>query len=77
MRSGLYQSASEVVRDSLRLLRERDIQRQRVLEELRGEIAVGVEQLGRGACRELTPALVEEVKRSGREALNMASGVAP
>jgi antitoxin ParD1/3/4 len=46
--SGLYTSASEVVREALRLLRERDeIQRQR-LEQLRREVAVGLEELRRG-----------------------------
>lgn len=46
--SGLYNSASEVVREALRLMRERDeLQRQR-LAELKREIAVGLEQLDRG-----------------------------
>jgi len=64
---GLYKSASEVVRESLRLLREREVQRQRMLEELRGELALGVEQLDQGMSRAFTPQLVKEVKTAGRK----------
>jgi antitoxin ParD1/3/4 len=50
--SGLYHSASEVIREGLRLLREKDELHQRTLEELRREIRIGVEQADRG---ELAP----------------------
>jgi antitoxin ParD1/3/4 len=46
--SGMYTSASEVVREGLRLLQERDELRRTRLEELRREIARGVEQADRG-----------------------------
>jgi len=46
--SGLFQTASEVVRAALRLLCEQDEVRQKKLEELRREIAIGIEQLDRG-----------------------------
>lgn len=46
--SGLYNSASEVVREALRLLHERDELREMRLEELRREIAKGVEAADRG-----------------------------
>jgi len=46
--SGMYLSASEVVRDALRLLDEQDRLRQARLDELRKEIAVGVAQADRG-----------------------------
>ncbi len=46
--SGLYQTASEVVRDALRLLEEREAARQSALEELRRHVAVGIEQADRG-----------------------------
>ncbi|MBD2776275.1 type II toxin-antitoxin system ParD family antitoxin [Iningainema tapete] len=49
--SGLYNSASEVVREALRLLREQDILRQHHLEELRREIALGIEQADRGQTK--------------------------
>ncbi|WHO71963.1 type II toxin-antitoxin system ParD family antitoxin [Rhizobium sp. BT03] len=41
--SGRYASASEVIRDSLRLLEEREEQRQARLEALRSDIRTGVE----------------------------------
>jgi antitoxin ParD1/3/4 len=50
--SGLYQTASEVVREGLRLLRERDALRDRTLDELRREIRLGLDQADRG---ELSP----------------------
>jgi antitoxin ParD1/3/4 len=46
--SGTYQTPSEVIRESLRLLRERDDLHQQKLEELRREIAIGIEQADRG-----------------------------
>ena len=48
VKSGLYLSASEVVREALRLLDERDQLRQIRLAELKKKIAVGVEQAERG-----------------------------
>jgi antitoxin ParD1/3/4 len=42
--SGLYQTASEVVREALRLLKERDYAR----EQLRADVQAGLDQLSRG-----------------------------
>jgi antitoxin ParD1/3/4 len=46
--SGLYQTASEVVREGLRLLRERDALREQQLRSLRRRIDLGMKQLDRG-----------------------------
>ena len=46
--SGRYNSASEVVREALRLLQERDEVREVQLQELRKKIAEGLESLERG-----------------------------
>jgi antitoxin ParD1/3/4 len=46
--TGLYQSASEVVRDGLRLLMDREQIRRLRIDELRKKIAIGIEELDRG-----------------------------
>lgn len=61
VKSGLYNSSSEVVREALRLMGERDRLRDIRLEELRKEIQVGIDQADRG---QLTPG--EEVFRQLR-----------
>lgn len=48
LKTGMYQSQSEVVRDGLRLLKEREELKNLRLAELRKEIAIGSEQADRG-----------------------------
>ena len=48
LKSGYYQTQSEVLREGLRLLKEREEMKQMRLAELRKEIAVGIEQADRG-----------------------------
>ncbi|MBK7707112.1 MAG: type II toxin-antitoxin system ParD family antitoxin [Acidobacteria bacterium] len=48
VKSGLYNSASEVVREGLRLLQQRDELRELKLEALRTEIQKGVDDLEAG-----------------------------
>ncbi len=69
--SGLYNSASEVVREALRLLKEQDALKQFRLEELRRELQLGVEQAERGATR---PFDAEDLKRRVRKALPEQEG---
>ena len=61
--SGLYNSASEVMREALRLLEERDRLRDLRLEELRSEIQKGINS---GVA---TPLNVEDIKSAGRKRL--------
>jgi len=61
--SGLYNSASEVVREALRLMDEQDRVRALKLEQLRKDIREGLES---GPA---TPWDVAEMKREGRKRL--------
>lgn len=70
VRSGRYQSASEVVREALRLLE--DIEQVRIarLKELRKDIAAGLKDLDRGRSVVFDQALADDVKAKGRKALS-------
>ncbi len=48
LESGYYQTQSEVLREGLRLLKEREDLKQLRLSDLRKEIAIGSEQADRG-----------------------------
>ena len=67
--SGLYNSASEVVREGLRLLEEQDRLREMRLEELRKEIAIGIEQADQGKTQPFDEAMVEQIIAEGRKRL--------
>lgn len=64
--SGLYNSASEVIREALRLLDEQERLREIRLEELRKALRTGVDQLDGG---EGSPLDVEKVIERGRAKL--------
>ena len=69
VRSGLYPSASEVIGESLRLLRERDEADQKKLEDCAGEIALGIEQADRGEVSTFNEETLKEIKAEGRKEL--------
>jgi antitoxin ParD1/3/4 len=58
--SGPYHSASEVIGEGLRLLKEQDVLKEYRLGELRREIRVGLEQSSRGESVPLDMAAVKE-----------------
>jgi antitoxin ParD1/3/4 len=60
VQSGFYHTASEVIREGLRLLEERDRLYQLRLKELRADVKKGVDQLDRGEGRPLNGAALKE-----------------
>jgi antitoxin ParD1/3/4 len=54
---GMYSSASEVVREGLRLLQKRDDMHQSKLEALRAEVQKGTDSLEAGHYRDLSEAM--------------------
>lgn len=64
LRGGLYQSQSEVLREGLRLLKEREELKQLRLAELRKEIAIGSRQADCGEFVDGNQAFAEIRKRS-------------
>ena len=65
VKSGLYSTASEVIRDGLRLMQERDRLSTARLKQLRDDIQVGLDQLARGE-HVPGPEAIERVKRTIR-----------
>ncbi len=66
VKSGRYQSANEVVRAALQLLEQQDMQLQMRLEQLRREVAIGIEQSERGEVfdgSEVVRELLEEIEQ--------------
>lgn len=69
VRTGMYQTASEFIREGLRLLKERDLQ----VEALRRDIRAGFEAVEKGSYTDFEATdvkrLAERVKRRGRKRL--------
>lgn len=64
--TGLYASQDEVIREALRLLKDRDELRLLAVEDLRREVRKGLDQLDRGESVLLDP---ERIKAEGRRRL--------
>jgi len=64
VRGGMYHSASEVIREGLRLLYQQDMIKEMRLKELRRDITIGLEQAERGESKPLNmKAVVERVRK--------------
>lgn len=65
--TGLYSSASEVVREALRLMEEKDRFNKMKLDQLRADIQAGIASGDAGTLN------IEEIKRRGRARLGKQS----
>jgi antitoxin ParD1/3/4 len=76
--SGMYHSASEVIREGLRLMQQRDERHKAQLEQLRKEIQVSFDQVERGEYTDLTveelPKFFEELQAEGMAMLKARRG---
>lgn len=63
--SGRYQSASEVIRQGLRLLQEEEMSREASLDRLRNQINLGLDQAERGELLD-GEEVFEELERRSR-----------
>lgn len=68
--SGLYESESEVVREGLRLLKEREDLRGSALDSLRAELALGMGDAAAGRVKLFDRRVVERIKANGRKRLS-------
>lgn len=67
--SGRYVTASEVVRDAMRMFMDDEMIRQKALDEIRQKIQVGLDQLDAGQKVVLDKDLIEDLKARGRKRL--------
>ena len=78
VKSGLYNSASEVVRESLRLLQEQDLLKEIRRNELRREIMLGVEQIRNGQYVEVKASemkdFAEKLIREAKDEFDQRNG---
>ena len=71
VKSGLYNSSSEVIREGLRLLISREEQKQNMLNDLRTELLIGTKQLDSGKSKEFTKDLLSKIKKDAKKEMGL------
>ncbi len=66
VKTGLYHSASEVIREGLRLLKDHDVIKEHRLQELKRQISIGITQADQGDVRPLN---IQEIQSEGKKRL--------
>jgi putative addiction module CopG family antidote len=69
--SGFYRTPDEVILEGLRLLKRREEERSAVIQNLRQEILVGMQQLDAGKSVVFNDSLVKDIKAKGRKKLGL------
>ncbi len=69
--NGPYESPHDVVCEGLRLLEERDRFMEWRTDQLRKEVSIGLDQYEKGEYKAMTPSLMEDIKKKGRERLGL------
>lgn len=76
VKSGLYHTASEVIREGLRLLKEKDALQELRMEELRKQVREGFAQIERGESLEFASPeeIVTHITQEGRKRMGTKNG---
>jgi len=69
VKTGMYQTASEVVREALRVLKEREMSRAEKIEELRRELDIGIAAADAGRVIPIDKQTIALIKSRGEAKL--------
>ena len=67
IKSGQYKSSSELIREGLRLLQAREEQREKMVEDLRSELLIGIKQLDAGKSKKFDKRTLNKIKTDARK----------
>jgi len=67
VKSGMYKSSSELIREGLRLLLAREEHRSKMVEDLRTELLVGTKQLDAGKSKKFDKRTLNKIKKDARK----------
>jgi len=70
VKSGMYNNASDVVREALRIM-----EREEVLGRLRAEVQIGLDQLDRGKWEEYTDYTMEKLRRGAEDTSRLGKSI--